>query len=483
MITVPHGIHNLLARHWTKRPAVCVMFVFLSAITGCAEDESRAPSKAEPGPVPFSSQRAGNPEAGYDVLVNGGYVTCGMPYSAWKRAASPPEPVRMLAGRKGINAEMPYSLTVHVNPQGVKIVSNNCLMCHGGLIDGELVIGLGNEWLDFTGDPREFVTAVGTYVSGQREAAAWRKWRQRVSAIAPYMITDTIGVNPAPSITLALIAHRDPGTLAWSEDPLLTPPPGNPIPVSVPPWWRMAKKHAMFYNAMGRGDHARFMMMKSLLCTDSAEEASMIDEMFADVRAYIASLDPPDYPYAIDKKLAERGKTVFERHCARCHGTYGFEGEYPNLVVPLDTIGTDPAYARQAYEESDRFMDWFNRSWYGGIATAQPAPGYIAPPLDGVWATGPFLHNGSIPTIAALLDSSKRPAYWVRDFDSRDFDKDDLGWKYEALEHGKEGADSPERRQRIYDTTLHGYSNAGHTFGDALTDREKKAVIEYLKTL
>lgn len=469
------------ALHRPDRLAAVAMLVL--SMAGCTDTDDRPVPRAEPGPVPPATQRTGDPEAGYDVLVNGGYVTCGMPYSAWSRAARPPESTTTLAEREGRNAEMPYYLTVHENAQGVEIVSTNCLWCHGGSFNGELIIGLGRESIDFTGDPSELVDAIGTYVSGEKESAAWRKWAQRITAVAPYMITDTVGVNSAPNVTLALIAHRDPHTLQWSEEPRIAPPPVRPLPVSVPPWWRMAKKHAMFYNAMGRGDHARFMMMKSLVCTDNVEEARSIDAMFTDVRAYIAALEAPEYPFALDQALAEQGKAVFEQQCAGCHGTYGPDGEYPNLVVDLETVGTDPAYALGAYQESDRFMDWFNRSWYGEIAQARPAPGYIAPPLDGVWATAPFLHNGSVPTIEALLDSSKRPTYWVRRLDSGEFDTAALGWKYDALPHGKEGASDPEQRKRIYDTTLPGYSNAGHTFGDKLAEADRRAVIEYLKAL
>jgi len=449
----------------------------------CGGEAPPQVTKAEPGPVPAAGQRQGDPRAGYEVLVNGGYVSCGMPYSAWQRTAPPPGSFRTLPDRAGINAGMPYSLTVHDNEQGLRIVSNNCLLCHGTVLNDELVIGLGNEWLDFTEDPRRLVNEIGAYVAGDAGTAAWRKWGERVAAIAPYMITDTAGVNPAPNLTLALIAHRDPETLEWLDEPRVAPPPEQPLPVSVPPWWRMAKKHAMFYNAMGRGDHARFMMMKSLLCTDSTAEAQRIDARFADVRAYIASLEPPDYPYAVDAPLAERGQAVFEQHCAACHGTYGAGGEYPNLVIDLETVGTDPAYARRAYADSDRFMDWFNRSWYGEIARARPALGYVAPPLDGIWATAPFLHNGSVPSLAALLDSSARPDYWLRDFESREFDTAAVGWRYRRLDHGKAQADDPQQRKRLYDTTRPGYSNAGHTFGDALTAGERAAVIEYLKTL
>lgn len=452
-------------------------------LAGCTETTTAPVAKADPGPVPAVAQRAGDAQVGYRVVVDDTSATCGIPYSAWTRAARPPESTPRLADRVGRNAQMPYYLAVNRDDRGVEIVSSNCLWCHGALFNGELVIGLGNESLDFTDDPRVLVDAVGTYVSGEAPTAAWRKWAQRVSAMAPYMITDTVGVNPAPNLTLALIAHRDPRTLEWSDEPRLAPPPERPLPVSVPPWWRMGKKHAMFYNAMGRGDQARYMMMKSLVCTDSVAEAESVDTRFPHVRAYIAALEPPTYPFSIDAVQAEQGRSVFERHCGRCHGRYGPGASYPNLVIGLEEIGTDPAYARQAYEEADRFMDWFNHSWYGERAQARPALGYIAPPLDAVWATAPYLHNGSVPSIAALLDSGTRPKYWRRSFDSKDYDQETLGWAYEALAQGKEGAGDPAGRAQIYDTSLVGYSNAGHTFGDGLTGEERRSLIEYLKTL
>ena len=154
-------------------------------------------------------------------------------------------------------------------------------------------------------------------------------------------------------------------------------------------------------------------------------------------------------------------------------------------MVALDEVGTDRWIAEVATTNTDRFLGWFEDSWYadGGGALLSPAPGYIAPPLDGVWATAPYLHNGSVPTIDALLDSPSRPAYWTRTFDSRDYDADAVGWHFTALDHGKDDESDSSLRARIYDTTQPGYSNAGHTFGDALDDASRAAVLEYLKTL
>ena len=174
---------------------------------------------------------------------------------------------------------------------------------------------------------------------------------------------------------------------------------------------------------------------------------------------------------------------MFERTCSRCHGTYGNDWTYPNLVIALEVIGTDPELARVAVEDAGRFIRWFEQSFFGEGTRVEPAPGYIAPPLDGIWATAPYLHNGSVPTIDVLLSSSKRPKYWTRSFDSTDYNEQVLGWSYTALKYGKEGAADWEERKQIYDSTLLGYSNQGHTFGDGLTDSERMAVLEYLKTL
>ena len=261
-------------------------------------------------------------------------------------------------------------------------------------------------------------------------------------------------------------------------------PPKYVLPLSIPPWWRMKKKHAMFYTTAGRGDHARHMILGTVLCADSVAEVKEIDAYAPDIRAYISSLEPPLYPFAIDNNLADQGRTTFDAHCARCHGTYGDNWTYPNLVISKDVVGTDPALAQASTDATDqRFVQWVSESFYGELSRLAPAPGYIAPPLDGIWATAPYLHNGSVPTIQALLDSSMRPKYWTRTFDSSDYNDKTLGWNYSALKKGKDGTQDEQEAKKIYDTTLYGYSNQGHIFGDTLTEVERLQVLEYLKTL
>ena len=92
------------------------------------------------------------------------------------------------------------------------------------------------------------------------------------------------------------------------------------------------------------------------------------------------------------------------------------------------------------------------------------------------------MHNGSVPNLAALLDSRLRPRFW-RHVTPQDYDHEVLGWRSQTLEAGKAAAQTAEERKRIYDTTLPGYGNAGHTFADRLSDTQRQALLEYLKTL
>jgi mono/diheme cytochrome c family protein len=463
--------------HW-----IFLGLLFGAIAPGCGKPVEAPVARGEPGVLPAAVQRSGDPALGYEILLNRGYVTCGVPYEAYAASAPGRGPEPGLEGRIGRNAELPYDLNATVDANGVELVVSNCLACHGGRFDGELVIGLGNAFADFTRDPRRAIESIGLLVEDGAPAEAWLRWADRIAAIAPYMVTDTVGVNPAPNVTMALMAYRDPGSLQWHAEPQLEPPPREPLPTAVPPWWRLQKKHAMFHHGGGQGDHVPFMMLKSLVCTDDTEEAQMLDEWFTHVRAYLASLEPPSWPWPIDEPLAAEGKRIFGQHCAACHGTYGDDWTYPNLLVSLDEVGTDPAYALQAVE-AERFIRWFNGSFYGQGAAARPAPGYVAPPLDAVWATAPYLHNDSVPSIAALLDSSQRPDFWQHRSEPRGYDQEALGWHYEALDHGKEGAADATEARLIYDTTRNGYGNAGHTFGDVLSAIERQALIEYLKTL
>lgn len=431
--------------------------------------------------IPAEPQRKGDPVKGYDYLINGGYITCGLPASI----APGGDAGDRLPNRTGLNKNLPYYWSAAMSREGVEVVSANCLSCHASRINGELVVGLGGADVNFTKSQLPLVELAGGLISDPTEKAEWMRFRDRIKAIDEWSTTLTIGTNPADSFTAVLMAHHDPKTMAWSAEPLLPLPPKVVIPVDTPPWWRMSKKHAMFYTAAGRGDHARIMMAASLLCSDTIEEVQKIDEAFVDVRAWIEEgMTIPKWPFGtVDANLVTRGKTVFEATCSKCHGTYGTDGKYPNQLVPLADVGTDPTLATGETEFAARFVEWFAQSFWGETSRMEPQAGYIAPPLDGIWATAPFFHNGSVPTLEAVLDPTKRPTYWTRTFISTDYDPATVGWKFTKLDHGQADEPTANARVKIYDTTLVGYGNGGHTFAEDLDASDHKALLEYLKTL
>lgn len=170
--------------------------------------------------------------------------------------------------------------------------------------------------------------------------------------------------------------------------------------------------------------------------------------------------------------------------------------------------------------------------------------GYLAQPLYGIWASAPYFHNGSVPNLWEVLKPQDRKAIWRRvsaprpdntegkvvmgyDTDiARAFDPVNVGWKYEAIPCEKhyptvrpgfncnpndESKTPPPQvllarlfssvtglwnllfppiintaqmeNRKIYNTHLYSHGNEGHEFTAVLTDDERRALIEYMKTL
>lgn len=448
----------------------------------------------QPGPwdaghaIPTSTTPAGDPEAGEWALLHEDYVSCGIPFDMFqlgKGLLGTYADGETLPWREGKAAQLPYNWNLIVSEGGTELAAMNCLTCHAGEFNGEVVFGLGRHDADFT-------QSVGSLLQPLPEindaAIELNKFIARYDALGPHIQMKTVGTNPADLVAIVLASHRNPFTLAWSDEQLIPIDPPL-IPVDTPPWWRVRKKAGHFYNGMSRGDHRGTMMFASSLCIDDAAQAAEVLEYFDDIRAYLESIEAPEYPWAIDESLAAEGEAVFECTCAGCHGTYADDPAaetFPNLLVPLEVVGTDPSLAADADGEVSLLVDWFNQSWYGTVTqltVGEPFLGYTAPPLDGIWATAPYFHNASVPTLELVLNSSARPTYWRRvDFDSTNYDQAALGWPYEALEFGQDAAPLADRKY-IYDTTIYAHGNGGHPFGDALSEGERAALLEYLKTL
>jgi mono/diheme cytochrome c family protein len=349
-----------------------------------------------------------------------------------------------------------------------KGIGGDCLLCHAGSVAGQTIIGLGNASFDMQGFFEELSASQGLPLP------------------APIKFGNVRGTIEATAVVTFLMELRDPDL---NVRPLRKINIKDDLCEDIPAWWHMKRKQTMYHNGGGHARSVRTMMPFLLSPLNSAEYIKKLEPLFADIQAYLRTLEPPRYPFPIDKKLAVQGLELFKQNCAKCHGSYGPGGSYPSKVIPLDMIGTDRRLVGGVTEQA---VAHYLKSWFaqetgpdGKPFPRQTIVGYQAPPLDGVWASAPYFHNGSAPTVYHVLNSKARPKVFTRSYltEKEDYDLEKVGWKITVLDQPADPKMRPLERRKIYDTAQPGRGNGGHTFGDRFTEEERRAVIEYLKTL
>jgi hypothetical protein len=197
------------------------------------------------------------------------------------------------------------------------------------------------------------------------------------------------------------------------------------------------------------------------------------------IEAWLLDFRPPAWPYDVDQARAARGAAVYAQHCADCHGASGvdFDGRHVGRVTPIELIGTD----RHRLDSYTPELAVNQSTVYAGypwrFRNFRKTFGYANLPLDGLWLRAPYLHNGSVPTVRALLEpSSRRPVVFARGYDV--YDRVNLGFVSDVTEEGN-------RRFFLFDTRAPGNSNRGHegpAYGTELPAEDKDALVEFLKT-
>jgi hypothetical protein len=363
------------------------------------------------------------------------------------------------------NEGLPMGLRWSRRTDGTKTgIQVDCLACHGGSIGGRSYVGLPNSQIDYESLFNDLFRAGG-----------------RRAPLVPFVINTARGTTNAGMMSVVLLSMRNPD-LSRRRFPI---PMGANLPeLDAPAWWGLKHKQTMYQDGRTPAASVRA-NMQFLLAEKTLDQFKALEPTFRDIQTYLRSLEPPRYPFAIDSSRAGRGQVVFERTCTRCHGTHGEHRTYPSKIVPLDVVGTDPA---RLLGITDRAVEHYNATWFGEQhPVSLERVGYQAPPLDGIWATAPYLHNGSVPTLHALLNSSSRPARFTRPpstaFDH--YDRESVGWKFRLVsdEEFMGRKRTAHEAHFIYDSARHGLGNQGHRFGDKLTEQERMDLIEYLKTL
>jgi cytochrome c553 len=199
-----------------------------------------------------------------------------------------------------------------------------------------------------------------------------------------------------------------------------------------------------------------------------------------DIMTFLKAYRPQFFPGNIDQQAAIRGAQIYKTTCAACHGDYASSTKevrltrFPNWIGDVGTDRLRQAVFDQALAKA------VERTAYRKLITVTNGRGYVAPPLTGIWASAPYLHNGSVPTLSALFSPTKRAAKFQVGGHALDFTN--VGINLAA--DGKFPSNYIPFAQPVWtDTAKAGRGNAGHRFGENLTEQEKRELIEFLKRL
>lgn len=242
-------------------------------------------------------------------------------------------------------------------------------------------------------------------------------------------------------------------------------------PADMPSIWNLQKyKEGMALNWDGASYDSISVLIDSALGLGASPDHPFMDKMNW-LNSYLKKLPSPTYPFKINSQKAEKGKVVFDAQCASCHAS-----DKTGHPMPVAEIGTS----------DERLKSWNKEAAIqANIVTSKMGIkrrglveknliGYVAAFLDGIWLRGPYLHNGSVPTLNDLLSpASDRPKVFYRGYDV--YDQVNVGFVTQG--------DDAERVGTVLDTSQRGNANRGHEFGTTLSNTKKMQLLEYLKTL
>lgn len=238
--------------------------------------------------------------------------------------------------------------------------------------------------------------------------------------------------------------------------------------VDLPQIWNQKPRVDLYLHWDGNNNNIKERNFAAAMAIGATPQ-SVILSSFQRVTDFLLTLPPPKYPFPIDQSLANRGQAIFTQQCAACHA---FGSARTGHVEDIAQIGTDR-----------HRLDSFSANLVEKFHSINKPPfvfdayrktnGYSNVPIDGIWARAPYLHNGSVPTLWALLQAPQnRPAVFDRGCDL--YDPKNVGFTCQ-------GAPAGWTSFRL-DTTAPGNGNQGHLYGTSLSDGDKWSLIEYLKT-
>lgn len=357
----------------------------------------------------------------------------------------------------------------------------NCLVCHTAEIDGVAYFGAGSKTFDelWLGTALKRLTSEPwlSRLRSNPDDFAFAKEANRILNSHHHDKIDSLTrarstAFAASHVEMFMRSHegRMPDVAEVGRGDVKTPPLWHTVAkMPVGRWYSDGSFHGPFPLMASSMELEKDRSFETL----STAVVPVIKDEFTSV---IQHLRAPRYPYAIDVVLAEKGRALFnsrEMGCASCHGTYDGRGgvDWPGRHVD---VGTDRGRLDVV---TPQFVDAFEHSPLAAEGALKKSRGYAATPLTGVWANFPYLHNGSVPTLYDLLGPATARPKVFEVMAARTLDRERVGQPL-----GRAPKDADDRNW--FNTARPSCGNGGHDFWSAIkTDANRRALIEYLKTL
>lgn len=396
-----------------------------------------------------------------------------------------------------------FHLTTDPNTHVPWLVAN-CQMCHAERIrleGGDVVVpGLGNK----RARPHAYANAIARIGAdpaldvdrlneiATRRARDWRVPWNYGAAITKATLDVFVPTSKARLPWIRRFDAALPGRMATIESFALAVGAAVKRPIPMPDaigWTKVPDvnsfpfRDTFSYDASGYGSPQALVLEADFLFGTRPEwylsHPHIATSMYLYLRSFRRTLP---YPRPVDAPLATRGESAFNAQCARCHGVYVHQGKetrvaYKEQVIPLEMVGTDPVRMQNV---TPAFVDASNAyPLTKGYTRVRNTGGYVPPVLLDVWARGVLGHAGQWPSLEALATPPEsRPTIFDVDTDGL-YDLDRVGVRYEVLTAPRAAAP----HHYVYDGRVPGLGVGGHAFLANLPADDRRAVIEYLKTL
>lgn len=412
-------------------------------------------------------------------------------------------------------------------PSPVKFIGFSCILCHSSIIKtqdsdpGVLVTGMGNSSLDFIA----WVDALRTSLLDE-ERLNWTTISQAYEA----KFNQSLGITDRIMISLWLSSIRqvlqeglpkfdNPYSGAELRDanymgtgPSRTQPFRNLVRIVMDRPAATDRAYAKIPTVYEEGNRpwAQFdgsvrnpVIRSSLaaLSSGATVENLALPEISNNITqstAYTINLRGPQYSEVfpqenIDPEKVARGREVYQQSCRTCHGERDqasqqwIPGQLQGQIAPVEEIGTDPE--RVNFRYYDQLTDYLYEHFPedhplkplredlrpGPLGTTR---GYMNAPLESLFSRAPYLHNGSVMTLAELINLKPRRQVFYRGANL-----------YDPIDVGLIAPDKPDtKRYYKFDTQLVGNSNQGHDYpwayqGEGWDQAALEDLLEFLKTL